>query len=190
MENTENRSYDRGLEPAVFGLWLGIGSIAMMFAAFTSAYIVRQGQGNWLEFRLPEWFFISTLIILLSSLTIHLAYKHFLNGNTRQYKQLYLITFILGLGFVVTQYLGWTAMHQGGVELTGNPSGSFVYVISGVHALHVLGGLAALAVGVLQLFVLPHVVSRKRKTRFKMMVQYWHFVDILWIYLVLFFMFQ
>ncbi len=190
MSNITENSKARGLEPAVFGLWVGIGSIVMMFAAFTSAYIVRQAQGNWLEFRLPEWFFYSTLIILLSSLTIHYAYKFYLKGNTLRYRQLYLLTFILGLGFVITQYLGWTAMHAGGVELTGNPSGSFVYVISGVHALHVLGGLAALAVGVLMMAVLPHRITPRRKTRFKMMVHYWHFVDILWIYLLLFFMFQ
>ena len=178
------------VEPALFGMWVAIGSIVMMFAAFTSAYVVRQAQGNWLEFRLPEWFFLSTVIILLSSLSIHLSFKEFLKGNTSNYRNLYVLTFILGLGFVVTQYLGWNAMNASGVELTGNPAGSFVYVISGVHVLHVLGGMAALLVGLLKAFLLPHRVTPKRVTRFKMMAHYWHFVDVLWIYLLLFFMFQ
>lgn len=186
--NTNTRS--KGIEPEVFGLWIANGSILMMFAAFTSAYIVRQAQGNWLEFRLPEWFFWSTLIIVASSFTIHFAYKNFLARNIQMYKNLYLVTFILGVLFIVTQYLGWLAMTDSGVELTGNPAGSFVYVISGVHALHVLGGLAALAVGVLKMYLLPNGFSHKRKTRFKMMVHYWHFVDILWIYLLLFFILQ
>lgn len=190
MNYSEKNNSTFGLEPGVFALWVGLGSILMMFAAFTSAYVVRQAQGNWLEFRLPEWFFLSTVIILISSLTIHLAYKQFLKGNTSQYRMLYLLTFLLGIGFVITQYLGWNAMHLGGVELTGNPAGSFVYVISGVHVAHVLGGITALFVGLILAFLLPHKVSRKRTTRFKIMAHYWHFVDALWIYLLLFFMFQ
>jgi cytochrome c oxidase subunit 3 len=187
---TEIKVKNRGIEPELFGLWIAIGSIVMMFAAFTSAYIVRQAQGNWLEFRLPEWFLWSTLIIVASSFSIHFAYKNFVSRNISTYKNLYLLTFALGVLFVITQYLGWLAMHESGVELTGNPAGSFVYVISGVHALHVLGGLAALSIGLLKLYILPDGFSEKRKTRFKMMVHYWHFVDILWIYLLLFFILQ
>lgn len=191
MESVNSRTQRNfTVEPALFGMWVAIGSIVMMFAAFTSAYVVRQAQGNWLEFRLPEWFFLSTVIILLSSLCIHLSYKEFLKGNTANYRNLYILTFVLGLGFVITQYLGWNAMHLSGVELTGNPAGSFVYVISGVHVLHVLGGMAALMVGLLKAFILPHRVTSKRVTRFRMMAHYWHFVDVLWIYLLLFFMFQ
>ncbi|TVR80443.1 MAG: cytochrome oxidase subunit III [Saprospirales bacterium] len=191
MESVNSRTQRNfTVEPALFGMWVAIGSIVMMFAAFTSAYVVRQAQGNWLEFRLPEWFFLSTVIILLSSLCIHLSYKEFLKGNTANYRNLYILTFVLGLGFVITQYLGWNAMHLSGVELTGNPAGSFVYVISGVHVLHVLGGMAALMVGLLKAFILPHRVTAKRVTRFRMMAHYWHFVDVLWIYLLLFFMFQ
>ncbi len=190
MRKVSGELKSAGLEPALFAMWIGIGSIVMMFAAFTSAYVVRQAQGNWLEFRLPEWFFLSTVVILLSSLTMHYSYKQFLKGNTPVYRSLYLATFVLGLLFVVTQYLGWNAMQSGGVELTGNPSGSFVYVISGVHVLHVLGGMAALAVGVAKSWLLPHRITKKRITRFKMMAHYWHFVDVLWIYLLLFFMFQ
>ncbi len=171
-------------------LWVGIASIIMMFGAFTSAYIVRRAAGNWFEFKLPDIFFVNTVVILLSSVTLHLSYQAFKKGNEKQYKGLLITTFVLGILFVILQYQGWKAMDAMGATFTINPSSSFIYVISGLHAAHVLGGLGALAMAMLHAFILPFKPTPKRKLRFELVVQYWHFVDILWIYLIVFFTLQ
>lgn len=184
-------SYNRSKIPAQkFALWVGIGSIVMMFAAFTSAYVVRRSSGNWLEFKLPDIFFLNTAVIVLSSLTLHYSYNAFKKGNEKWYKGLLVTTFLLGILFVVLQYKGWQAMTAIGATFTINPSSSFVYVISGLHAAHVLGGLAALLVAMVHAFVLPFKPTIRRKQRFELVCQYWHFVDVLWLYLIVFFMLQ
>ncbi len=176
------------INPQKMALWVGIGSIIMVFAAFTSAYIVRRAAGNWLEFKLPDIFFVNTAVILASSVTLHLAYSGFKAGKERQYKGLLLVTFVLGLLFVVLQYQGWVALNAIGATFTVNPSSSFIYVISGLHVAHVLGGIAALTVALAHAHILPFKPTLRRKQRFELVVQYWHFVDILWVYLVIFFM--
>lgn len=178
------------IHPKKFALIVACGSLMMMFAAFTSAYIVRQAAGNWLEFRLPNVFFVSTIILLASSLTLHGSYLAFKKGKEGAYRWLMVLSFVLGMGFVASQYMGWQALVDIGVELTTNPSGSFVYVISGVHVAHVLGGIGALLVALLHAFTLPYKVTPKRKLRFEMTLIYWHFVDLLWVYLLLFFVMQ
>jgi cytochrome c oxidase subunit 3 len=162
----------------------------MMFAGLTSAYIVRQGAGNWLEFKMPNVFFLSTFTILLSSVTLHLSYKGFLKGNVNQYRYLLLLSGILALAFIVMQYLGWLQLNAIGVDLKGNPAGSFVYVISGIHAAHVLGGLGAIAIAIMHAFSLKYKVTAARKLRFELTTNYWHFVDLLWVYLIVFMVLQ
>ncbi len=178
------------IHPKKFALAVACGSILMMFSAFTSAYIVRQAAGNWLEFQLPALFFVSTGIILASSLTLHFSYKSFLKGNEQLYKTLLVVTLILGLGFVVMQYQGWLSMMEMGVPLKTNPSGDFIYVISGVHAAHVLGGITALIIALLHAFSLKFKVTAARKLRFELTFIYWHFVGFLWLYLIVFFSIQ
>jgi len=186
-ENSTNRSK---IDSKKLALLIGCASIVMMFAGLTSAYIVRRAGGNWLEFRLPNIFFINTVVMLLSSLAIHSAYLAFKKGNEFLYKGLLVVSFILGFAFVVLQYKGWLDLTAIGVELTGNPAGSFIYVISGVHAAHVLGGLAVILVAMIQAFSLKYKVTKKRKLRFELTLIYWHFVDFLWIYLLIFFLSQ
>jgi len=176
------------IHPHKLALWVGIGSIVMMFAGFTSAYVVRRAAGNWLEFKLPDIFFVNTVVILASSLTLHFAYKGFMQRKEWQYKWMLLLTFFLGLTFVVLQYLGWQSLNAIGATFTVNPSSSFIYVISGLHAAHVLGGAVALTVALTHAFVLPFKPTLRRKQRFELVLQYWHFVDVLWVYLVIFFM--
>ncbi|MEZ5038538.1 MAG: cytochrome c oxidase subunit 3 [Saprospiraceae bacterium] len=191
MEVTVGRQYTRNkIHPKKFALAVACASIMMMFAAFTSAYIVRQAAGNWLEFRLPSLFMVSTAVILLSSLTLHLAYRSFLKEKELAYKGLLLISLVLGLSFVVLQYQGWLSMMEMGVPLKTNPSGDFIYVISGVHAAHVLGGIAALIIAIMHAFVLKFKVTPARKLRFEMTFIYWHFVGFLWLYLMVFFSIQ
>lgn len=191
MSLTVATEYRRNkIHPKKFALWVGCASILMMFAAFTSAYIVRQAAGNWLEFRMPDVFYISTVVILLSSATLHSSYLAFKRGQTQLYRVLLPITLILGLAFLVLQYQGWLALTEIGVELTTNPSGSFVYVISGIHAAHILGGIAVLLIASVHAMALPHKVTNARKLRFELTLIYWHFVDFLWVYLLVFFTLQ
>lgn len=186
-ENTRNRSK---IDSKKLALLIGCASIVMMFAGLTSAYIVRRAGGNWLEFRLPNIFFINTIVMLLSSVALHSSYIFFKKGNEFLYKSLLVVAFILGLLFVILQYQGWLDLTSIGIELTGNPSGSFVYVISGVHAAHVLAGIAAILVALIQGFSLKYKVTKKRKLRFELTLIYWHFVDFLWVYLLIFFISQ
>jgi len=166
-----------------FALYISFASIVMMFIAFTSAYIVKQAAGNWLEFAIPSMFYISTVVILLSSITLHSSYKAFLAGKEGMYKTLLIVSLILGISFLVLQYHGWQDMFAVGVDLKGNVSGSFVYLITGVHALHIVGGIAAIIVAIVHAFTLKFRLTEKRKLRFELTLHYWHFVDFLWVYL-------
>jgi cytochrome c oxidase subunit III len=184
-------SYNRShIHPHKFGLWVGIAGIIMMFAAFTSAYVVRRASGNWYEFKLPNIFWVNTAVILLSSVTMHFSFDAFKKGLEKRYKWLMLTTFALGLAFVVLQYKGWQAMDAIGATFTINPSSSFIYVISGLHAAHVLGGIAALTVALVHAYYLPFKPTLRRRQRFDLVVTYWHFVDVLWVYLMVFFTLQ
>jgi cytochrome c oxidase subunit 3 len=188
MGTVVTSQYSRNkIHPLKLTLWVGIASIIMMFAAFTSAFVVRRSAGNWYEFKLPDIFFLNTLVLVVSSVALHLSYMAFLKGNEKRFKSLLLVTFVLGIAFVVLQYKGWEAMNAMGATFTVNPSSSFIYLISGVHAAHVLGGIAALTVAIVFAFALPFKPTPRRQLRLELVVQYWHFVDILWIYLIIFF---
>lgn len=163
-----------------------MASMVMMFASLSSAYIVRQAAGNWFEFNLPNLFYVSTVIILLSSVALHKSYTSFTAHKEKSYKRYLVLSFVLGIGFVVSQYLGWQQLYALGIDLKGNPSGSFLYVITFIHVLHVVGGIACLIVAMIHAFTLKFNVTEKRKHRFELVNQYWHFVDVLWIYLLVF----
>lgn len=178
------------VHPHKFALWASMASIMMMFGAFTSAYIVRHAAGNWLEFKIPSIFFASTIVLLLSSVALHMSFKAFKRMDGAKHKLFLVLGAILGFTFIVLQYNGWMEMFAMGIELTGNPSGSFLYVISGVHVLHVLGGIAALVVAMIHAFMLPTTPSPRRVLRFELTLHYWHFVDALWIYLLVFLIVQ
>ncbi|MFN8304167.1 MAG: cytochrome c oxidase subunit 3 [Saprospiraceae bacterium] len=189
--NAVSQQYRRSkIHPYQFALWVGLATIIMMFVAFTSAYIVRRAAGNWYEFRLPDIFMVSTVVILLSSVTFQLSFNFFKKGWEAGYKGFMIATFLLGIAFIVLQYQGWRAMDAQGATLTVNPSSSFIYLISGVHVAHVLGGITILMVALTHAFVLPYKPTERRRMRFSLSLQYWHFVDILWVYLFAFFMLQ
>lgn len=186
MDVSIKNNYNSRINPQLFGLWISMASMTMMFAAFTSAYIVRQAAGNWLEFRLPDLFIISTVAILLSSVTIQMSFNAFKKNNEILYKAGLVLTLLLALAFLVLQYNAWMSLFNMGVDMKINPSGSFLYVITGVHAAHIIGGIAALITALLHAFTLPFFVSTQRKNRFRLVVHYWHFVDLLWVYLFVF----
>ncbi len=177
------------IHPWLFALWISFASIIMMFGALMSAYIVKSAAGNWLEFGLPSQFYISTGLILSSSVCIHLAYKSFVGKRESSFKAFLFAALALGISFIVFQYLGYQNMFAAGVDLKANVSGSFVYLITGLHVLHVMGGITAITVALINAFLLPFITTEKRKIRLKLVCHYWHFVDILWIYLFCFLLF-
>src|SRR5690606_4415755 len=187
---TARPEHRMGIHPLKFALYLGIVSIIMAFAAFSSAYIVRQAAGNWLEFTLPNMFYVSTAVIVLSSVCLKMSSRAFDRENVVAYRLLMAVAFVLGMTFLFTQYYGWMEMYNSGIDLKGNPSGSFVYIMSMVHALHVLGGIVVLGVALYHAFNLPFAHTPERRIRLDLTSIYWHFVDILWIYLLLFFILQ
>lgn len=167
-----------------------MASILMMFAGWTSAFLVRKAQGNWLIFTMPTAFWISTFVVLASSVTIHFATKQFKQRNFPLYKTLISVTALLGVLFMVLQFWGFYEMHAAGVTLASNGegvSGSFVWVISMIHLAHMLGGVIALII----VFISVNL-RRSKKTYsangLEILSTYWHFVDVLWIYLFLFFL--
>ncbi len=168
-----------------FGLYLGLASIAMLFTALTSAFLVRQGAGNWLFVKMPIQFWISTGIIILSSITFYFAKAAHVSGDISKYKLLIWSTLILGIAFITLQYLGWLAMAKTGVYLDGNPGGSFIYVISMVHVVHVVLGIVLLAIVSIHTTIKSYNPNHLHKIG--LMATYWHFVDFLWIYLFIFF---
>ncbi len=174
------------IHPHKFALWVGCATLTMMFAALTSAYVVRQAGGNWLEFALPKVFTWSTVAIVLSSITMHGSFLSYKKGKEWMYKGLLVLTFALGIAFLMLQYNGWQAMNENGIPFTLHPAGDFVYMISWIHAAHVIGGIAILVVALIHGLSLKFKVTEKRKLRFQLSLTYWHFVDLLWVYLFVF----
>jgi cytochrome c oxidase subunit 3 len=172
------------IHPHKFTLWVGIGSIVMMFAGLTSAYIVKRNQANWQTFDIPVAFWYSTVLILISSLTLHLSLKSFKEREMKKYRMLMLTTLILGVLFIATQYLGFKSFWNSGMTLQAGVSFSFLYVIVGLHAMHVIGGVIALIV--MSLKALSTKTRNYSVVPVELICTYWHFVDILWVYLLIF----
>jgi cytochrome c oxidase subunit 3 len=172
------------MNPKKFILWLFIVSIVMIFAALTSAYIVRQAEGNWLEYELPQMFYISTALIFLSSLSMHWALLSAKKDNFFNVKLGLAITLVLGMVFLYTQVQAWAQLVEMNVFFVGNPSGSFVYVLSGVHGFHIISGVIFLIIVLISSF--RDRVHSKNLDTIEMSATYWHFLDGLWIYLFVF----
>jgi cytochrome c oxidase subunit 3 len=173
------------IHPHKFTLWVALGSIVMMFAGLTSAYIVKRDQPNWTTFSIPRAFWYSTATILVSSVTIQMALKAFKEREMMRYRNLVTLTAFLGVAFVALQYLGFKSIWNSGITLKGSGGGQFLYIIAGLHAAHVLGGIVALVIMFIKAFASK--VRRYNSIPIELMTTYWHFVDLLWIYLFIFF---
>ena len=174
------------IHPHKFTLWIAIGSIIMMFAGLTSAYIVKKDQPGWTSFAVPFAFWYSTFTILVSSLTMQMAVKAFRERQMLNYRRLLTITTFLGLLFIALQWIGFTKIWNSGTTLAGSGAGQFLYVIAGLHAVHVLAGVIALIILFFRAFR-ARIRSYDAVPQ-EVMATYWHFVDILWIYLFVFFL--
>lgn len=172
------------MHPKKFALWLFMITVIMIFAALTSGYIVRQAEGNWVVFELPVEMWVTTGIILLSSVTMHWAYLEAKKDNLERVKLAISITSVLGVLFLVGQFYVWTILVKNDVYLVGNPSGSFLYILSGLHGLHIVSGVIFLIIVLISTF--RYKVHSKNLSQIQMCTTYWHFLDALWIYLFVF----
>lgn len=169
-------------------LWFGIGSLIMSFAGLTSAILVSRRREDWMsDFELPQAFLISCGLMLISSVTFIMA-KKALKGNNRSVSTvLLLVTFGLGIAFIISQYAGFNQIVASGYYFTGaasNVTMSFIYVIAFVHILHVVVGLISLLVVIYNHFKQKYTATEM--LGMELSATFWHFVDILWLFLFLF----
>ncbi|MTI41262.1 cytochrome c oxidase subunit 3 [Fulvivirga lutimaris] len=172
------------MHPKKFGLWLFMITVVMIFASLTSAYIVRQAEGNWVVFELPMEMWVTSAIIAISSISMQMAYFAAKKDALEKVKLLVTITSILGVAFLVGQFFVWGALVDQNIFLVGNPSGSFLYILSGLHGLHLVSGIIFLIIVLISTF--KYRVHSKNLAQIQMCTTYWHFLGGLWIYLFVF----
>jgi cytochrome c oxidase subunit 3 len=186
---TKELEYEGRVHPKKFSLWLLLLGILMLFSGLTSAYIVRKGDGNWFNFELPAVFLYSTCLILISSITMIYAYRSAKKDEINGVKMGLLLTIILGVAFIISQYLGWLQMSGDGLHFV-NPkegdkvSASFLIAIAAIHLAHILAGLIYLIVMLFRTF--NSQVHKKNTLQLSMCNTYWHFIGLLWVYLYFF----
>lgn len=172
-------------------LFLAMASIVMIFAGLTSAYVVSKSRPDWLtDFDLPQSFLWSTIVILISSATFHLAVSAIKKGNRSNTTLFLLLTLLLGVAFVILQFIGFGQIVEQGYYFTGSESTittSFLYVIVIVHLAHLFGGMISLLVIIYNHFKQKYTSSQA--LGIELGAIYWHFMDFLWLYLFLFFTF-
>lgn len=174
-----------GMNPKKFALWLFMATVAMLFAAWTSAYIVKRGDIGWTEIIVPDQFWINTVIIMASSVSMIWAVRAARKDKLETVKLALSITTILGIAFVVGQLLAFKEMVALKEHFTGgNVSHSFVYVLSGAHGVHLISGVVFLVLVLAATF--KYKVHSKNMDQIEMCAMYWHFLDVLWLYLFVF----
>ena len=170
---TENGSRYR------IGMWVALASVAMMFTSLSSAYVVRSGGArDWFPIAMPRVLLLSTTLILISSVTLEIARRSLKTSRHNAYTRYVLFTAILGIGFLVAQWFAWRQLAAQGIYLASHPYSSFFYLLTGAHAVHLLGGLLAL-------LFLWFRSRRPSQAAADAVTIYWHFMDGLWIYLFL-----
>ncbi|TYC10701.1 heme-copper oxidase subunit III [Bizionia gelidisalsuginis] len=188
MDLTQGTLQEKNNRAKKMMLWFGIVSLIMSFAGLTSAVIVSSARPDWTEdLQLPNVFIFSVFAIVISSITFMLA-KRALKQNNRSATTSYLvITLVLGIAFITMQFLGFQQLIEAGYYLTGptsDPKASFVFLIAFVHILHVLVGLICLVVVIYNHFKQKYTATNM--LGLELAGTFWHFVDILWVYLFLF----
>jgi cytochrome c oxidase subunit 3 len=165
-------------------MWMALVAIVMLFAAFTSALVVRKGGSrDWMPIALPPILYFNTVILLASSVALEISRRALATGTVRRFKVSLNAAAILGVAFIGGQFVAWTQLAAHGVFLATNPSSSFFYLLTGAHAVHLLGGVTALFYLVWRA---PQLASGlKKPVAVDVTAIYWHFMDGLWIYLLL-----
>ena len=170
-------------------MWFLLHVVLMTFGGLISAYVVIATNGvlEWQPFNLPYQVYVSTALILVSSLTYHISNKKLLDGEQAKAKKWFLATTILGAAFISSQLLVWFELARRGLYVSSNPYAGFFYILTAVHAFHVVGGIAALGYIVLRTWreTSDSAELAHRQTFSKVIGWYWHFMDVLWIVLIL-----
>ncbi|UZD22352.1 cytochrome c oxidase subunit 3 [Algoriphagus halophytocola] len=172
------------MHPKKFALWLFLVTVVMIFAALTSAYIVRQSEGNWLEYDLPSIFWYTSGIVILSSVCLQVAYAAAKKDNLAGLRLGITLAVVLGIAFLVGQWYSWVALVDRNVFFVGNPAGSFLYVFTGLHAVHLISGVIFLIIVLISTF--RYKVHSQSMDTLEMATTYWHFLAALWLYLFMF----
>lgn len=170
------------------GMWVGLASMAMLFTSLSSAYVVRSGTANdWSPIPAPRMLFVSTALLLISSVTIEIARRSLKRSHQGAYSRYLLLTALIGAGFLASQLLVWRQLAAQGIYVSSHPHSSFFYLLTGTHLVHLGGGLLALIflwLGSRRTIEEPVGVI-KRQAGADAVTIYWHFMDALWIYLFL-----
>jgi cytochrome c oxidase subunit III len=166
------------------GLWMGLAAIVMLFAAFSSALVVRKGMStDWVSTALPPVIYLNTFILLFSSLTLEISRRSLKAGLGMRFERWLYATVVLGVAFVACQLLAWHQLAWRGVYLATNPSSSFFYLLTAAHGVHLLGGIVALFY--LAFRARRIVAAPARPVSVDLTAIYWHFMDGLWVYILL-----
>jgi cytochrome c oxidase subunit 3 len=189
-------SRDDAIEPNKFrvGMWVGMASILMLFVSLTSAYILRQSKGlsdahDWFPLHMPKVLWLTTAMLLVSSITIEMARRALRRSRYGWFRLLISLTALLGLGFLAGQLRAWLVLVNQGVYVYSHPHSSFFYILTSLHAIHLFGGIIALLI--VTVAALRLRITRSKRNAVDVTVLYWHFMDVLWIYLfVLLFFFR
>jgi len=188
MDNTASISDTnvqvRSMNPKKFAMWLFMISVSMIFISLSSAYIVKKAEGNWLIVDFPELFNVTSILIVLSSISMQAAYYFTKKDRINEVRISLSVTSLLALGFVVGQYMSWGQLVDQDIFFVGNVAGSFIYVFTGLHIAHLLGGLVFLVIVLINAF--KYRVHSRNMSQMSICTTYWHFLGGLWLYLYLF----
>jgi cytochrome c oxidase subunit 3 len=169
------------------GLMVLLAAVVMFFAALSSAFIVRRGLSNdWAHTELPQVLWLNTVVLLASSLALELARRALKAGKRESFNRFWILGSALGVVFLIGQYLAWLQLRAQGIYIATNPSSSFFYVLTAAHAVHLIGGVCALLYVSVQALRLR--LGPGKRTAIDVSAMYWHFLDGLWIYLLILFL--
>jgi cytochrome c oxidase subunit 3 len=163
------------------GIAIAIVAILMFFMALASAFLIRKGTGGWVPVHIPGLLWLNTAVLLASSATLEMARKRLANSGVSGFRKLWRVTTVLGVLFLVGQFVAWRILAGQGIYLATNPASSFFYIFTGAHALHLLGGVCAL------LYVAWRNFDQAKVSRIvaaEVVSYYWHFMDALWLFLL------
>jgi cytochrome c oxidase subunit 3 len=165
------------------GTWILLTAIIMLFAGLSSAYIVLRGVPSWQNIELPSLLWPNTAILLLSSVAIEISKRAIRRNDTQSVKRWLIVGGVLGFGFLVGQLAAWQQLVNAGVYLPSTQQSSFFYILTGLHGLHLLGGIVAL--GIVLAMALKNRLSAFHYEPLRLAASYWHVMDAIWIYLFL-----
>jgi len=169
------------VNPATIGVWLFVGAVTILFAAFTSTYLARRVEGDWRVGPLPPMLWVNTVVLLLSSGAIERARRRAREGDLPGLRAGLVLTTALGLTFLGGQVLAWRQLVAAGIYMATNPHSAFFYLLTGTHAVHLVGGIGALAYALWKAH--RATAPAPALSAVEPTATYWHFVDGLWLYL-------